>query len=289
MPEDLIGKTAALGCAFIWAFAVILFKRSGESMPPLTLNVYKSTIAGLVMLPIWYLMDPRMIPDTVPLRDIALLALSGIIGITLADSLIFKCLNMMGAGIYAILDCVYSPSMIVMSWIMLGEMLTLHHLFGSALVISGVLLVTADKNSFSKLPVRSWLIGSLSGVAGVLLMVFSIVFVKPIIDRNSAIMVVECRMLPAVVGLHVMALWNRNRSTIYRNMMSRRAFRLAMLLWVTAFKLTDMGSASILNQTSVIFVVILASVFLKEALDGRRITATLLGFIGSAVILSGCA
>lgn len=299
MSADLIGKLAAMGCAFIWAFAVILFKRSGESMSPLTLNVYKSTIAGIVMLPIWYLMDPRMIPDTVTAGELGLLALSGLIGITIADSLFFVCLNLLGAGTYAILDCVYSPSMIFMSWLLLGESLTPYHLVGSTLVISGILLVAADQGIFKHNSLRTWILGSLAGISAVLLMVFSIVFVKPIIDRNSAIMIVECRMLPAVIGLHGIALFQKNRKTIYRTMTTRRAFRLAMpgallgnvlamLLWVTAFKFTDMGSASILNQTSVIFVVILAAIFLKENLDGRRIIATLLGFAGSAIVLSGC-
>ncbi|HPQ38953.1 MAG TPA: DMT family transporter [bacterium] len=299
MTQDLIGKTAALGCAFIWAFAVILFKRSGESMPPLTLNVYKSTIAGIVMIPLWYLSDPQLIPASVTRNELLLLAVSGIIGITIADSLFFVCLNMLGAGTYAILDCIYSPSMIFLSWLLLGESLTPSHFLGSGLVITGILLVTSDQGIYKHRSLRTWILGSLAGISAVLLMVFSIVFVKPIIDRNSAIMIVECRMLPAVAGLHVMALFNRKRRTIYRTMMTRRAFHLAMpgallgnvlsmLLWVAAFKYTDMGSASILNQTSVIFVVVLAAIFLKESLDGRRITATLLGFIGSAIILSGC-
>lgn len=299
MTEDLIGKALALSCAVIWAFAVILFKRSSESMSPLSLNLFKTSIASVILLPIWYFSDKVMIPETISSRDLWLLAFSGIIGITLADSLFFVCLKNLGAGPYAIIDCIYSPGMIFMSWAILGEPMTVFHLIGSGLVIGGVLLATGDLGKIPHLSAREIGLGMAAGLAAVLLMVFSILIVKPILDTHSAVMVVECRMLPAMVILHLIALMRPNRKKIYRSMFTSQAFRMAlpaailgnvfsMLTWVSAFKYTDLGSASVLNQTNVIFVVILAAIFLKEPLDFRRSIAIGLGFAGSVVVLTGC-
>jgi len=135
MSNDFIGKILALSCAFIWAFAVILFKRSGESMPPFVLNLFKSSVAGIVMLPLWFFMDDPMIPDSLTMQHIIWLALSGIVGITVADTLFFVCLNKLGAGYYAIIDCAYSPSMIFFSWLILSEPLTIVHFLGAFCVI----------------------------------------------------------------------------------------------------------------------------------------------------------
>ena len=298
MSEDFLGKFLALACAFIWAFAVILFKRSGETMPPLTLNLFKSTVAGLVMLPIWYFWDDPMIPASLSWTDLAALAISGIVGITVADTLFFICLNKLGAGYYAIVDCSYSPSMILFSWIILGEPLTIVHVLGAGLVIAGVLVITTESNLERRLSVRAVVTGSLAGVGAIVLMVISIIAVKPLLDAHSAIMIVECRMIPAIIVLHLIAMVRKDRRKTYGLMVKLRVFRhafpgailgnvLSMLAWILAFKYTDMGSASILNQMTVIFVVILARIFLGETLNGRRLIATFLGFCGAVVVLSG--
>jgi len=298
LPIDMLGKVLALLCAVFWACAVILFKRSGESMSPLSLNVFKTTVAGIVLMPIWYYFDPVLIPDTISMADLGLLAVSGIIGITLADSLFFSALNRLGAGPISIIDCVYSPSVIFLSWLILGEPFTIFHLVGAGLVVGGVLLATSDLGKLPDLSAKEILVGALSGMSAVLLMVFSILIVKPILDTHSAVMVVQCRMIPAILALHVIALIKKSRKQTYRTVFSTRALRLAlpgavlgnvlsMLAWVLAFKYTDLGSASILNQTNVIFVVILAAVFLKEPLDKRRVYATVLGFVGAAFVLCG--
>ncbi|MBZ0266267.1 hypothetical protein K8I28_16540, partial [bacterium] len=46
-----IGEIFALTTAFIWAGAVILFKKSGETVHPLALNLFKNSMA-FVMYPI---------------------------------------------------------------------------------------------------------------------------------------------------------------------------------------------------------------------------------------------
>lgn len=298
MSDDFLGKFLALTCAFIWAFAVILFKRSGESIRPLALNLFKSSLAGIIMLPMWYLADKSMIPPTVSWNDLAALAISGIVGVTVADTLFFVCLNKLGAGYYAIVDCAYSPSMILFSWLILGNPMTIVHILGASLVISGILVITFEKKFERHLDARTLLIGSLAGVGAIVLMVVSIIAVKPLIDKHSALMIVECRMLPAVLALHVIALLRKDRRKIYSSLIGPQAFRhavpgailgnvLSMLAWIKAFQYTDMGSASILNQMTVIFVVILARLFLGETLNNRRLLATFLGFCGAVIVLAG--
>ena len=49
MDKPLLGAAFALMAAFSWAFAVILFKRCGEKVSPLALNLFKN-VAALVLL-----------------------------------------------------------------------------------------------------------------------------------------------------------------------------------------------------------------------------------------------
>jgi drug/metabolite transporter (DMT)-like permease len=54
-------------------------------------------------------------------------------------------------------------------------------------------------------------------------------------------------------------------------------------MYYTSFRLLDLALATTLSFSSQIFVVILAAIFLREKLSGRRIGATLLGLFGIAV------
>jgi drug/metabolite transporter (DMT)-like permease len=58
----------------------------------------------------------------------------------------------------------------------------------------------------------------------------------------------------------------------------------ALLFWIAGFKYTYASLAAILNQTSVIFALILASVFLKERFTRRKLAAVVLAFAGVAII-----
>ena len=51
----------------------------------------------------------------VPFDDYLLVLVSGALGIGIADTLFFKCLNTLGAGLTAIIDCLYSPFTIGLS------------------------------------------------------------------------------------------------------------------------------------------------------------------------------
>jgi drug/metabolite transporter (DMT)-like permease len=57
------------------------------------------------------------------------------------------------------------------------------------------------------------------------------------------------------------------------------------MLWVAGMKYTKAGAAAILNQTSTIYVLLLASVFLKEPLTRRKIVASILA-IGGIVLIT---
>ena len=57
----------------------------------------------------------------------------------------------------------------------------------------------------------------------------------------------------------------------------------AMMIWIAGMKYTDTSIASVLNQTSVLIVPILAAIFLKERLTKRKVAAIVLGFVGAAL------
>jgi drug/metabolite transporter (DMT)-like permease len=114
-----MGEALALLCAIAWAVAVILFKKSGETVHPVGLNFFKNLLAIVFLAPTIYVFGGTILHPA-PASCYIVLLLSGALGIGIADTLFFKSLNALGAGLSAIVVCMYSPFIIALSFLYLG-------------------------------------------------------------------------------------------------------------------------------------------------------------------------
>jgi drug/metabolite transporter (DMT)-like permease len=297
MPLDLLGKIMALLCAVVWAGAVILFKLAGDKIKPLALNLYKTALTVAILMPLLLLAKIPLIPAAVPGRHWLAIMASGILGIAVSDTLFFACLNRLGAGMTAIVDCLYAPFVMIATGLVLFQKPSLAQLGGAALVIAAVLTI-AYRKSGSPLPAKQVMIGIFFGAAAMAIMAVSIVLMQPVLSGASVFWVTELRMLSALVVLLVMFAWQKDRRQMLAPLWQKggRMYAfwgallgnlISMTLWVGAFKFTAVNSAAVLNQTNTVFVVILASVFLKEAFTRRRLLAMILAVAGSLLVLLG--
>ena len=132
-----LGEILALASGVAWAAAVILYRVSGRTVHPLGLNLFKNLLALAFMVPTLLLLG-RPLLSGASARDTGILLLSGFLGIAISDTLFFYSLNRLGASILAIVDCFYSPFVIALSFLLLGETMTAWQLIGVALIISAV-------------------------------------------------------------------------------------------------------------------------------------------------------
>ncbi|MEZ4269877.1 MAG: DMT family transporter [Myxococcota bacterium] len=197
MSNETVGALFALGAALTWAVAVILFKRSGESMSPWTLNMQKSLVALLCFMASLPFVDEVA---TFTGREFAVLLLSGVLGISLADTLFFVSLNALGASRAAVVECLYTPFVVIIAFIYLGETLSLYDALGALLIFGGLLMSVESKDDM-KLPGPVWWRGVAYGALAIAVMAASIVFIKPILERHNAMLSTTVRALGGVVGL----------------------------------------------------------------------------------------
>ena len=121
---------------------MVLFKRSGERITPIGLSLYKNAVAltmlGVTLALLIAFNEPEHTYENVrhfSIEDICILLLSGIIGIAVADTLFFYALNLIGVGLISIVDCLYSPIVLLCAWIHLSEKLTTIDYAGGSLII----------------------------------------------------------------------------------------------------------------------------------------------------------
>jgi len=293
-----LGQFYALAAALTWALALVLFKRSGESIPPLALNLFKNTVAIALLLATLALMAPgHRSLDNLSAGDIALLAVSGMLGIALADSLVFYGLMRVGVGLVTIADCTYTPSIVLCAWALHGESLTLLDGLGAALVLSGVFLASGHKPPVGASR-RDLVIGMFSVVLAIVLMALGIVWVKPILERSAILPATLIRLLAGNALLALMMLvqprqragfgvFRPSRAWAYCIPASILGSYLSMVFWIGGFKYATSAVAATLNQTSTIFALLFARLLLKEPLTARKITAAGLAIAGVLVVTLG--
>ena len=131
-----LGQLAALSSAIVWAVAVILLRRSGESLPAFELNLFKNCLGFLLIIPtlIWV---HGLEPPGYTTAEIGTALLSGFLGIAVADTWYLRALNLIGASRTGIVASLFSPFVILLSVTFLGEALRGWQLPGFGLVMTG--------------------------------------------------------------------------------------------------------------------------------------------------------
>lgn len=291
------GELCALGAAVSWAFALVLFKQSGESVRPIPLNVFKNAVA-LLLLGATLLIDSDHRPADVDYwgRDVQVLLLSGILGIAVADTLFFIGLNRIGVSLTAIVECAYSPCILFFSWWLLDEQLGLPALLGMAMILGGVLLASGTSSSAQPRPRGQILLGLACGLAAMVSMGYGIVLAKPVLERYPTVWSTTIRLLGGMVALALIGALLPERKgllTVFRP--SRIWVRsipgsflgtyVALLFWIAGFKYAEATVAAALNQTASIFSVLLAALFLREPLTRPKVLATVLALAGVYLML----
>lgn len=291
---ELLGKTMALAAAFFWAIGVILFKKSGEKMSPLSLNFFKNIIAMTLFVPTIFLFRDSFLPAQ-PLASWVWLGLSGLLGITLADTLFFISLNKLGASLVAVVDTSYTPILLTMSYFFLGERMGPMSLIGAILITIALLVGSAARPEPGRTR-KDIITGTIIGVTSMFTMVVGIVIIKDILNHSPLLWATAVRLFFGTLGLLPIVFLNRiRRQKFIRNLGEAQTWKitvpaaisgsfLAMTCWVAGLKLTDVSIAGMLNQLSTIFIFILAIIWLREPVTWKRITAIVLAFSGAMLV-----
>jgi drug/metabolite transporter (DMT)-like permease len=263
-------------------------------MPAFELNLVKNTI-GLTFLFLSALIFEGWSWPSMTAREWLIVIVSGVLGLSVADTLYIKALSLIGAGRTAIVATLYSPFIILLSLFYLDESLSFWQLSGLLLIASGILLTIFDRKLRS---VESGHLykGIAYGIGGIFLTAFSVVIIKPILEQQDFFWFATVRIAIGVLG---MILFSVITGKVAKSILEFKqphnwlaifisgftGAYLSLGLWLAGFKYTDATTASILNETSTIFIVLLAWLFLKEAMSFKKAMAVALSVCGVLLIV----
>lgn len=289
-----MGELLALLTALMWALGVILFKRSVSFVSPFALSVFKSVVAFVLLgLTAFALGQTRTV--SAPPAHVLMMLASGALGIGISDTLFFMTLSRLGASRTALVDCLYSPFVILFSLAILDEGLSPYAIAGGILILSSV--AVSSKRAFgSSIPRNQLWIGCLLGASAMATVAFAVVIVKPLLPSYPLAWVSAMRMAGGIIALALLLPLHPDRKSVYAVFRPQPGSKwmllgtffgsyLSLMCWLAGFKYAKAAIAAPLNQTSTVFVVLFASFFLQEPLTKVKLLAVALAFSGAAIIL----
>jgi drug/metabolite transporter (DMT)-like permease len=294
---NIQGEIAALSAAALWSVASIMYGSLGQRIPPLQLNFLKGIIA-IILLLITIVVRGEFISGISPL-PLFLLLLSGIVGIGLGDLAFLAAINALGARRVLLIGTLSPPITAVLATIFLQEKLNPSAWCGILLTIIGVAWVVTERTADTKNNVAAQL---LSGVSLSLLCAFT-GGVGAVLSRAAfatesipPLWAALLRLSSAVIFLLVWG-WLRTLKGVafsFHYLSSSRVLGTTVLasfcgtflgIWLqqTAIKLTAVGIASTLLQTSPLFV-IPAAMWMGEKVSLRAIAGVFVAISGIGLL-----
>jgi len=288
------GEFFALASAVCWAFAIILFRRVGDALPPFELNLFKNMLGLLLVVPTLALIEGFQLA-AFSLDEIGITLLSGFLGIAVADTWYLRALSLMGASRTGIVASLLSPFVILLSIMFLGESLHGWQLAGFAFVMSGILLVTWRQNR-REVDAAHLGKGVLYGVGAMFMMAVGIVMVKGILETRPFLWTTGLRLLGGVAGMLIYMSLRGRFETVRQRFMQPLPWRLiipagflgayvSMMMWLAGYKLISASEASVLNETANAWIVLLAWLMLGESIGPRKVAGIMLTSAGVVIML----
>lgn len=304
VPTPYLGELCALLAPLAWSVAVILFRQSG-SAPAVSLNLFKNTLA-IVLLSLTLLIAGIPLPSDRPWADWGRLVVSGLLGLAVADTLLFEGLRRIGAARLAVVDTAYAPVVVLLSTLVLGEEPTPAFFVGVVVVVGGLLLATVrpppergpdgETAAQARASARELAIGTLYAFCAITGTAVGVVIAKPVLAEANLVEVTWTRLVAGFLGQVVWIVATGRGSLAIIAFRPGRLWRtllpgafigtyVSLMLWLGGFKWADASVAAVLNQMATVYMMGLAWLVLGERLGVRQVLGGLLAAGGALWIV----
>jgi len=294
--SDYFGVAAALSAAIFWSIAVVIFKSASDEISPFLIAALKNTIASVCFFVLFLLIDIPIWYDGFETLDYVRILISGILGMGLADIIFLYALSKIGANRIALVNCFEPVVIYVLSYIFLSTVLNNQQIFGFIIVIISILIINYE-NDIDGLNSSIKRRGIALQLLAVILSSIGIVLIKPVllkVENNIMIQlwVTAFRLLPGIFVAWTIFMFQKNKMILLKPLKQSRLLKkiiigsglgtfVALSFWIIGYaNIEHPPIASILGQTSVIFIILLSWIFLKEKITLIRLISMLFASIG---------
>ncbi|MHC1737952.1 MAG: DMT family transporter [Ignavibacteriaceae bacterium] len=289
-----LGEIAALITALLWSFSSIVFAEASIRIGSQQLNINRLLFAAFFLgIVVWII----GFPDTVSFDQIYYLVLSGFAGLVFGDGFLFKSFHTIGAR-YSMLIMSFVPGISsLLSYLFLGEILSVQSLIGMLVTISGIAIVVLEKNTGnSKFKISK--VGFIYGFLGALGQAVGLLFAKNafLLGEINEFAATFVRILSSVIMLfpfmivlrkykNPVALYMKDKPALYLTIAgSIIGPFLGITFSLIAISNTEIGIASTLMSTTPILMLPMVRIYYKEKISAAGIIGTFIAVCGVAIL-----
>jgi drug/metabolite transporter (DMT)-like permease len=294
--SPLLGEGSCLLAALIWAFTVAMFRGPIESFGARTINLAKCLIAGILLGGTILILGRGAAFSGARAPDVLLVALSGLVGLTLGDSALFAAVRRLGPYRALLLQTLAPVFTAAFARAWPGERLTGAHLAGMALTLAGVALVVRPPGGGEAGPAaRSRSAGILLGLVAAVGQGGGIALAKAGMGTLPALHASFVRLATAAAGLVLLAVLDGTLSRAARLSRSGRALArvgpaaflgsyVGIFLMMFGVGRAAASVAAVLLATTPVFSLFLDLARGRERFSLRTAAGTLLAIAGVGVL-----
>ena len=290
-----IGEISALITAFLWSGTSIAFTAASTRIGSLQLNINRMLLA-MILLFLTILIAG--INYSVTLSQIYFLTLSGIVGLVLGDTFLFKAFQYIGARVGMLIMAFVPAISTILALIFLDETISLAGILGMIITLSGIYIVIVEKKEIhkskikiNKLGIFYGFLGALGQAGGLVLAKFAFEegsingFVATFIRISSSVVIMLAAILLLKRFKNPIKIYSKDRKALMATIVGTI---LGPFLGITfsliSIEYTKVGIASTLMAMVPVIMLPLVRFYYKEKLNWQSISGAFLAVGGVAVL-----
>ena len=290
-----LGEFCALMTAVLWSFTSIAFSHAAEKIGSIQLNMNRLLLAALFLFLTIFILN---ISYHLSSKQVLFLSVSGIIGLVIGDSFLFKAYRQIGARL-SILLMSFAPGLsAIMGYFFLSEKISFLGVIGMIVTLIGILLVVSERNKSPEAKYKMNAVGFFNGFMGAAGQAGGLVFAKLAFDQGdiNGFVATFIRILSSVIIFFpVLLIFRKYKNPIktYKNNIKALGSTfggtifgpyLGITFSMVAVANTNVGIAATLMSTMPVLMLPLVKFFYKDKLSWRAIIGAFITVAGVAIL-----
>ncbi|MCX6583350.1 MAG: DMT family transporter [Candidatus Aminicenantes bacterium] len=292
------GEIAALLTAVCWSFNSVVFSLAGKRVGSVIVNKFRLWIAFVALLILHLVLYRSFFPAAAAPREVFYLALSGVIGFIVGDSLLFEAFLLIGPRLAMLLMLLAPIIGAILAWVFLGETLLFWEIIAILVTMGGIGWTVSESqpHTLHRDQARRRGLGILLGIGGAVGQASGLLLSKLGMAHGlSPISANHIRVTAAALVITTVSLLSgKLRADILKLKDIKAVLQigsgaltgpvLGVILSLVAIRYTHIGIASTLMSLSPILLIPVGHFLFKERITLRSVVGTVIALTGAVLL-----
>jgi drug/metabolite transporter (DMT)-like permease len=291
-----LGELFALATAGCWTITALSFESAGKRVGSRAVNFIRLFLGLAVMVLFNWARRGEPLPMDANAHQWLWLTLSGLIGFSFGDLMLFEAFVLLGARTSMLLMAAVPILTAVLGWAVLGEAMTVYSLLGMVVTLLGIALVILERPAAgAPLKTARPLAGLLCACGGVVGQSAGLVLSKYGMGSYDAFAATEIRQIAGIGGFALLFFFLRAWPQVFRALRNGKAMAgistgaffwpfLGVSFSLLAIQHVVTGVASTIMSLTPVLIILPAVVVFKEKVTAKEVLGAFVAVAGVAIL-----